>query len=172
MKAPCLLLAVIVGVAPVAVGQELPRTEPEAVGMSTARLERLGHALRTEIEEGRLPGAVVAIARRGRIVYHEAFGRVKPAAEAPMTKDAIFSVASMTKPLATVAALMLIEDGRLLLSDPIGKYLPQLDAMPVAVMSPDGQSILGTIAAHRKPTIQDLMRHTAGVTYGSRGTKT
>jgi CubicO group peptidase (beta-lactamase class C family) len=85
-----------------------------------------------------------------------------------MPKDAIFAIASMTKPLTTVGALMLVEEGRLLLNDPVGEYLPQLGKMSVAVMRPG--TAMGTEAARRQPTIQDLMRHTAGVTYGNRGT--
>ena len=115
-----------------------------------------------------MPGAVVAIARKGKLVYYEAFGFLNKTAGTPMPKDAIFPIASMTKPLTTVGALMLVEEGRLLLNDPVGEYLPQLGRMSVAVMRPG--TATGTEAARRQPTIQDLMRHTAGVTYGNRGT--
>ena len=107
-----------------------------------------------------MPGAVVAIARKGKLVYYEAFGFLNKTAGTPMPKDAIFPIASMTKPLTTVGALMLVEEGRLLLNDPIGEYLPQLGKMSVAVMRPG--TAMGTEAARRQPTIQDLMRHTAG----------
>ena len=86
-----------------------------------------------------------------------------------MPKDAIFNIASMTKPLTTVGALILYEEGRLLVNDPVGKYLTQLDKMPVAVMSGDGLTVQGSEPAKRRVTLQDLMRHTAGVTYGNRG---
>jgi CubicO group peptidase (beta-lactamase class C family) len=150
----------------------LPVARPESVGLSSERLRRIDRAMRTEIDEGRLPGAVVAIARKGRLVYYESFGFLDKAAGLPMPKDAIFSIASMTKPLTTVGALTLYEQGRVLLNDPVGKYLPQLDAMPVAVMRPDasGGLALATEPARRKPTLQDLMRHTAGLTNGDRGT--
>jgi len=139
--------------------------------MSSQRLERIGQVLRAEIGQGHLPGAVVAIARKGKLVYHEAFGFLDKAAGIPMPKDAIFNIASMTKPLVAVGALMLYEQGRLLVNDPVGKYLPQLDKMPVAVMQTDtsGRTTMGTEPARRKPTLQDLMRHTAGLTYGIRG---
>jgi len=109
-----------------------------------------------------MPGAVVAISRRGKLVYHEAFGFVDKAANRPMPKDAIFALASMTKPMAAVATLMLAEQGDLLLNDPIGNYLPQLKDMKV-------QTAAGLQAPRRQPTLQYMMRHTAGVTYGNRG---
>ncbi|MBM2803154.1 MAG: penicillin-binding protein [Deltaproteobacteria bacterium] len=148
--------------------EQIPVAKPEAVGMSSPRLERIGQVLRADVESGRMPGAVVAIARKGKQVYYEAFGFLDKTARTPMLKDAIFSIASMTKPMATVGALMLVEEGRLLLNDPVGEYLPQLGKMSVAVMRPG--TAMGSEAARRQPTIQDLMRHTAGFTYGNRGT--
>lgn len=150
--------------------QALASAAPESVGMSTVRLERVGQIVRAEIEAGRLPGAVVAIARKGKLVYHQAFGFADRVAGKAMPLDAMFNIASMTKPLTAVGALILYEEGRLLLTDPVGAYLPQLDTMPVAVMAADGLALTRTEPAARKPTLQDLMRHTAGVTYGSRGT--
>ena len=149
----------------------LPASKPEAVGLSSPRLARIGSALRAEIESGRMPGAVVAIARRGTLVYFEAFGFLDKPAGIPMPKDAIFNIASMTKPLTAVGALMLAEEARLLVNDPVGTYLPQLDRLQVAVTRPDagGHVVMSTEAARRKPTLQDLMRHTAGLTYGNRG---
>lgn len=147
--------------------EQLPEAKPEAVGMSSPRLERIGSVLRADIENGRMPGAVVAIARRGKLVYYEAFGFLDKIAGTPMPKDAVFTMASMTKPMATVGALMLFEETRLLVNDPVGKYLPPLGKMSVAVHAGAER---GTQPARRQPTIQDLMRHTAGVTYGNRGT--
>src|SRR5919204_136410 len=89
----------------------LPTATPESVGLSSTRLQRLADAIRRDVEQGSMPGAVVVIARHGKLVYHEAFGFVDKAATAPMPKDAIFALASMTKPMATVAALMLVEQG-------------------------------------------------------------
>jgi CubicO group peptidase (beta-lactamase class C family) len=145
-----------------AVNEPWPSAPPEEAGMSSVRLARVGKALQTEIDGGVIPGAVVAVVRKGRLVYFESFGYVDKTTGARMPKDAIFTIASMTKPLTVTGALMLYEEGRLLLNDPVGKYLPQLNNVVVATAT-------GTEPVHRKPTIQDLMRHTAGFTYGNRG---
>ena len=141
---------------------QFPTAKPESVGLSSARLERLAQAIRLAVDEGRMPGAVVAIARRGKLAYHEAFGFVDKSTNTPMPKDAIFALASMTKPMAAVATLMLAEEGELLLNDPVGNYLPALKDMKVATAT-------GTEPARRQPTLQDMLRHTAGVSYGNRG---
>jgi CubicO group peptidase (beta-lactamase class C family) len=139
----------------------LPATKPEQVGLSSERLDRVGQALRADVERGRIPGAVVLVARKGRIAYIQAVGFRDKAANAPMTADSIFRIASMTKPIVTVAALTLYEEGRLLLSDPVSKYIPALKNRTVG---------LERTPAGRDMTIQDLMRHTSGLTYGNRGT--
>ena len=138
--------------------------------MSSDRLASIGSVLNADIAAGRLPGAVVAIARKGKLVYFEAFGYRDKAAGLRMTTDTIFSIASMTKPLTAVAALTLYERGALLMDDPLAKYFPQFADMRVAVMDPQGNAILNTVPANRKITIQDLMRHTSGIIYGNRGT--
>jgi CubicO group peptidase (beta-lactamase class C family) len=151
----------------------LPRAEPEAVGMSSARLARIIPALNAEIEAGQLPGAVVAVARHGRLVFHEAVGHLGPDRRAPMPLDALFAIASMTKPVTGVAALLLWEEGRLGLADPIEQFLPQLGDRRVAVLNERvlaGKGPIETVSAQRSITIQDLMRHTSGLTYGGRGT--
>jgi CubicO group peptidase (beta-lactamase class C family) len=151
----------------------LPRTEPEAVGMSSRRLARIVTALNQEIEAGQLPGAVVAVARHGHLVFHEAVGHLGPDRRAPMARDALFAIASMTKPVTGVAGLLLWEEGRLGLADPIERFLPQLGDRRVAVLNERvlaGQGPIETVAAERSITIQDLMRHTSGLTYGGRGT--
>jgi CubicO group peptidase (beta-lactamase class C family) len=144
----------------------LPQAAPEDVGLSTTRLERLGSVMRGEIERGRVPGAVALIARRGRLAYFESYGRLDPARAAPMAKDSIFRIYSMTKPIVSVAAMMLWEEGRFLLSDPIAKFLPELGALKVAVTR---GSELDLVDAERPITIQDLLRHTSGLTYEFRG---
>ena len=171
MKIRSLFLALIAlsFALPVAAADPLPRAEPETVGMSSARLARIGEVLRADIERGRIPGAVLAIARKGKIVYFEAFGYRDKAAGVPMTTDTIFSIASMTKPMVTVGALQLYEQGRVLIDDPVSKYLPQFANMQVARMDPAEQAILDTSPAARQITIQDLMRHTSGIIYGGRG---
>ncbi len=148
----------------------LPRAKPESVGMSSARLARIGEVLRADIEKGRIPGAVIAVARKGKLVYYEAFGYADKEAGTKMTKDAIFNIASMTKPMAAVGALTLYEEGRVLIDEPVSKYLPQLGKMRVAVMNADNTAVVDTVPAARQMTIQDILRHTSGVVYGGRGT--
>jgi CubicO group peptidase (beta-lactamase class C family) len=144
------------------IAAELPTAKPESVGLSSARLDRLSQAIKRDVDQGRMPGAVVAIARKGKLAYYESFGFADKAANVPMPKDAIFALASMTKPMVAVATLMLAEQGDLLLNDPVGNYLPALKDMKVA--GPKGIE-----PAHRQPTLQDMLRHTAGVSYGNRG---
>ncbi len=144
----------------------LPMTTPEDIGLSSSALARLGKVLSGEVANGRLPGAVALIARRGRVALFESFGRRDPANGAPMATDAIFRIYSMTKPIVSVAAMMLWEEGRFLLSDPIGKYLPELADLKVAVQR--GAEI-ELVPATRPITIQDLLRHTSGLTYEFRG---
>jgi CubicO group peptidase (beta-lactamase class C family) len=161
MRAAPGLLLLLTGI-PALAADPFPAVKPETVGLSTARLERLAHAVQQDVDHGRMPGAVVAIARKGKLAYYESFGFVDKAAGKPMPKDAIFALASMTKPMVAVATLMLAEQGDLLLNDPIGNYLPELKDMKVATSK-------GVEPAHRQPTLQDMLRHTAGVTYGNRG---
>jgi CubicO group peptidase (beta-lactamase class C family) len=140
---------------------DLPTAKPEQVGLSSERLDRMTQALRADVERGRIPGAVVLVARKGRIAYLQPVGFRDKTASTPMTADAIFRIASMTKPIVTVAALSLYEEGRLLLSDPVSKYIPAFKTQTVG---------LERAPAEREMTIQDLMRHTSGLTYGNRGT--
>jgi CubicO group peptidase (beta-lactamase class C family) len=147
----------------------LPRIQPEAAGFSPDRLARIGAVLNQDIEQGRIPGAVVAIARGGKLVYFEAFGYRDKAAGVKMTTDTIFNIASMTKPMATVAALTLVEQGRLVLDEPISLVLPNFRDMKVATLDPSGDTITGTVPAARPITMRDLLTHTSGLIYGGRG---
>jgi CubicO group peptidase (beta-lactamase class C family) len=150
----------------------LPPAKPEAVGMSSVRIARIVAALNQEVEAGQFPGAVIAIARRGHLVLHEAIGHLGPDRRTPMPRDALFAIASMTKPVTGVAALLLWEEGRLGLADPIERFLPQLGNRRVAVMNQrvqGGQGPIDTVPAARSITILDLMRHTSGLTYGGSG---
>src|ERR1700678_4533341 len=140
---------------------------PEELGLSAARLARLGEVMRHDCERGRLPGAGALVARRGQIGYFEAFGRRDPVNATPMAKDSIFRIYSMTKPIVSVAAMMLWEEGCFLLNDPVGKYLPELADRKVAVTHGHGIEL---VPAEREITIQDLLRHTSGLTYEFRGT--
>jgi CubicO group peptidase (beta-lactamase class C family) len=155
--------------ASLAFAQGLPTASPEAVGLSSARLARVSELVTGEIAKGRYPGAVALVARRGKVAYFEAFGQRDPQSGAPMTKDAIFRLYSMTKPFASVAAMMLVEDGKILLSDPVSKYLPKLKNLQVSVPRVDpqtGRVSYALVPTEREMTIQDLMRHTSGLVYG------
>ena len=149
----------------------LPRARPESVGVSSQRLQHIGNVFKRDIAAGRLPGAVIAIARKGKLVYYETFGYMDPEAKTPMPKDAIFAPASMEKPMITTIVMQLLEEGRLVMADPVEKYLPQLGKRQVAVMGKDasGKPVMTMQPAKGSITIQDLLRHTAGITYGRRG---
>ena len=146
----------------------LPTAEPETLGFSPERLARIATVMQHEIDIGQYPGAVVLIARKGQVVYHEAFGKLDPAGSTPLPKDALFRIYSMTKPFTSVVAMMLTEEGRLRLTDPVSKYLPALAKLQVSVESTDpatGKKTYTTIPAEREITIQDLLRHTSGLVY-------
>ena len=144
---------------------DLPTVSPESVGMSSARLSRLDAAMQADIAAGRLPGIVVAVARRGKVVYQKAFGAANLATRQPMRTDALFRLYSMTKPIASVALLTLYEQGKFRLTDPLEMYLPQF--ANVKVYKGAGANGTPTLAPpSRKPTIQDAFRHTLGLASG------
>jgi CubicO group peptidase (beta-lactamase class C family) len=145
----------------------LPFGKPDAVGLSTPQLARLTDVLRGAIERRIIPGAVALIARHGKIAHLQALGLRDPAGTDPMQDDTIFRIYSMTKPIVSVAAMMLVEEGRLMLSDPLPKHLPEF-ANPKVAVERDGTVAL--VPAARDITIQDLLRHTSGLTYEFRGT--
>ncbi|RPI31127.1 MAG: class A beta-lactamase-related serine hydrolase [Hyphomicrobiaceae bacterium] len=132
---------------------------PESVGMSSARLARLTGAFKKEIAEKKLPGVVMMVSRKGRLVYATALGVRDPKSEDPMRTNTLFRIYSMTKPMVSVATMLLVEDGALLLTDPVSKWLPAFKDVKVWTAS-------GEIAAERAMTVQDLLRHTAGLPYG------
>src|SRR5437660_2365950 len=150
------------------VAHALPTATPEEVGLSRERLARIAPALSRQIEAKSFPGAVAIVARKGRIAYFEAIGQLDPRSATPMSKDAIFRLYSMTKPFTSVAAMMLVEEGRLRLTDPVGMYLPQLGHLEVLAPSTDasGKTTHTTVAAERPVTVYDLLRHTSGMVYG------
>jgi CubicO group peptidase (beta-lactamase class C family) len=135
MTRRCLVLGLLLALLFIdrAAGNDLPTAKPEQVGLSSERLERIGQVLRNDVERGRIPGAVVVVVRSGKVASVQAVGFRDKAAGAAMTPDAIFRLASMTKPLVTVAALSLYEEGRLLLSDPVSKYIPALKTQTVGL---------------------------------------
>jgi CubicO group peptidase (beta-lactamase class C family) len=118
----------------------LPRAAPEDVGLSPTRLARIAAMLYGDVARGQLPGAVVAIVRRGKLVAHDAYGYRDKGAGLPMTTVCIFNIASMTKPMTAVAALMLVEEGRLQLDEPLWKYFPKIGANGVAIVDETGPS--------------------------------
>ena len=148
--------------------QALPRAEPGKVGLSAERLERIEQAFSREIDGGKLPGAVIMVARDGQLAYAKTIGFRDKDANAPLAEDSIFRIYSMTKPLVSVAAMILMEEGRLQLPDPVSKYLPELAKLQVSVpqLDPYGKVTYSTVPAERPITVQDLLRHTAGLGYG------
>ncbi len=144
----------------------LPRaTSPADVGMSAERLSRLTAVMKAGVDKGEIPGAVVLIVRRGKIAYLEAVGYRDREQKAPMRPDAIFRIASMTKPFTSLAAMMLEEEGKLQIAYPASRYLPELKELKVGVEKTE----LVLEPARREMTVQDLMRHTSGLTYGFTG---
>jgi CubicO group peptidase (beta-lactamase class C family) len=142
----------------------LTTVAPEKAGFSARRLQRLDILMHRYLENERLAGMISLICRRGQVVHAQAYGQQDRESTAPMTLDTICRIYSMTKPITTVAALMLYEQGHFLLNDPIAKYLPAFETVQVhAGERFDG---LHLVAPERPPTIQDLMRHTAGLSYG------
>lgn len=168
-KVGCLAMLTVLLTTALAFAQGLPTAKPEQVGLSSERLGRLMSTLRKDVEKGEIPGAIVLIARHGRIAWFEAVGMRDPQAKTAMTKDSIFRIYSMTKPITSVAAMMLVEEGKLALGDPVSKYIPQLGkAMKVAVekTAADGTKTVELVPTVREMAIQDLFRHSAGLTYG------
>ena len=164
------LAALTLSMCAAAGAQGLPKAQsPEEVGFSSVRLKRLSDRINEGVKAGELPGAVVLIARNGRIVMHEAFGFRDKEAKAEMKLDTIFRIASMTKPIVATAAMMLMEEGRLSLADPVSKYIPAFAETKVAVKkkNDDGTVEMALEPQFRPMTVQDLMRHTAGLTYGA-----
>lgn len=147
----------------VAVAQDLPAAKPEAVGLSAERLERISKAVQSSIDDKRVAGAVTIVMRHGRVAWFKAQGMADREAAKPMRTDSLFRICSMTKPITSVAVMMLYEEGHFLLEDPVSKYLPEFKNPKVLVKSSDGKTY--TIPASREITIRDLLRHTSGLTY-------
>jgi CubicO group peptidase (beta-lactamase class C family) len=149
----------------------LPRAQPQSVGFSPERLERLTQTLKADVERGRIPGAVVAIARKGKLIYFEAIGYRDRASGEAMTTDTIFSIVSLTKPMTSVGLLTLYEEARVLLHEPVERYLPPIGQMRVGHVKagPGGETTIETVAPSRPMAIHDLMRQTSGIPYGARG---
>src|SRR4051812_22364302 len=134
---------------------------------SPDRLERITEFFDNEIATGKLPGAVVLIQQHGKPVYLKCFGVRDVATKLPMTPDTLFAIHSMTKPITSLAAMMLIDAGKLALSDPASKFIPGFAHVKVGVSpgSPDGKQVLKLVPLDRPITVMDLLRHTSGITY-------
>ena len=140
----------------------LPVADPYELGLAPAQLTRLSDAFRGEIERGRLPGAVMLVGRRGRIGWFEALGTADPVRGIPMAHDTLFRIYSMTKPIVSLAVMMLVEEGRLLLDDPVSRHLPEYAGQKVAVQRDGGVEL---VPVEREATVQDMLRHTSGLAY-------
>lgn len=160
------------------VAQELPTASPESVGMSTERLTRINDAISRHVEAGTIANAVTIVTRRGKVVHYEAHGYLDPAARTPMRKDALFRMASSTKPVIAVAILSLAEEGKLRLDDPVEKFIPEFAGQKVAVPragaaplppmpiigAADGPKPQADLVAANTPiTLRHLLTHTAGL---------
>ena len=144
----------------------LPEAKPETLGLSPIRLQRMSDAFRREIDKGTIPGVTVMVARRGQVGWFEALGRQSPAASAPMALNSIFRIFSMTKPIVSVAIMMLLEEGHFVLGDPVAKFIPEFAGQKVGV---ENNGKLDLVPLRRPMTIQDLLRHTSGITYDHTG---
>jgi CubicO group peptidase (beta-lactamase class C family) len=166
-KALCITVLLCFLTVGIAQAQGLQVVKPEQVGLSSERLGRLTTVLRNDVERGTYPGAILLVARHGKSAWFETVGVRDPETKAPMTRDTIFRIYSMTKPITSVATMMLVEDGKIALSDPVSKYIPALGSVKVAVEKRDGgATTIELVPAARPMTIHDLLRHTAGLTYG------
>lgn len=186
-KLLALLLAAAL-TAPAVFAGSLPKSSPVEAGLSAERLQRITDAMKQDTENGEIPGAVALVARNGKIAYLEAVGQADKEKGVAMRPDTIFRIYSMSKPITSVAVMMLYEEGKFFLNDPVSKYIPEFAGLKVVVSKADAESgrvfnlpqndpaneqpkatvlaDLTTEPANREMTVQDLLRHTAGLTYG------
>ena len=161
-----LFFLILLSTAWIAPGQGLPATVPEKIGLSSERLNRIDTVLNDYIKQGKLPGAVAMVIRHGKVGYFKSFGLKDIEEKKPMTNDAIFRIASMTKAITSVAVMTLYEEGYFLLTDPVSKFIPEFKNPKVAERSPTSDSII-LVPAKSEITIRELLNHTSGITYGS-----
>ena len=170
-SAICLFLSFAIS----AFAQDLNKiSKPEEAGFSSDRLARITQFFQSEVDKGAIPGAVLVVARNGKVVYRQAIGYQDREKKTPMKTDAIFRIFSMTKPVATVAVMMLAEAGKIDVMAPVAQYLPEFKDVKVGVEKADpatGKPTLSLEAPERPMTVQDLMRHTSGIVYGPFGNK-
>ncbi|MFC1693949.1 serine hydrolase domain-containing protein [Candidatus Latescibacterota bacterium] len=166
------LIVLILVLSPAVSGQGLPAVSPEEVGLSGERLERIDTVVEQYIDENKVAGVVALVARKGKIAHLKAFGMSDIEAKKPMRTDTIFRMASMTKPITTVAVMMLYEEGHFLLNDPLSKFIPEFRDMKVLVPSSPGEASsrpYTLVPAKNEITILNLLNHTSGITYGIKG---
>ena len=156
-------VACVLFLATIALAQEVPLAKPESVGLSSERLERIAATVQRNIDDKRIAGAVTLVSRRGKVVWFKPQGMMDREANKPMRADAMFRICSMTKPITSLAVMMLYEEGHFLLEDPVSKYLPEFKNPKVFVKPANGEPY--SIPATREITIRDLLRHTSGLTY-------
>lgn len=154
-----LLAGLSLAVVSVVRAEDRPIVPPERVGLSAEKLQAVDRAMNQLVEDGKLPGGVVLVARRGQIAYLKSFGKKELATGQPMTNDTIFRIYSMSKAVTSAAAMMLVDDGKIALDDPVAKYIPEFKDAKIYKES-------GLVDPQRPPTVRDLLRHTAGLTYG------
>jgi CubicO group peptidase (beta-lactamase class C family) len=174
----------VLAVAPLAAGS-MPSTKPEDVGLSSERLGRIRETVQRHIDAGNVTGAVTLVARKGRIAYFEAQGLADVESKRPMAKDTIFRLASMTKPVTAVAVMMLVEEGKIRLNDPVSKFVPEFKDAKVAIGRQAGPAMMAmttpgqpprdpdyyVVPANREVTIQDMLTHTSGLASGGIGSR-
>src|SRR5690242_13089889 len=176
------MLSALLAAGAVQADTNLPLTKAETVGVSSQRLNRINEVMARHIAAGDITGAVTAVARRGKLVHFEAHGYSDVEKKTPMSKNALFRMASSTKPVTGVAVMMLVEEGKIRLSDPVSQYIPEFKNMKVAVpkpgqvepttpRAPNGpKPEVDLVSANREITIKDLMTHTSGLQSGGLGT--
>ncbi len=162
-----LITSLVLFVTAFAQAGELPRAQPDAVGLSPGKLDRLQPALQKLVDDGKIPGGVDVVARRGKVAYVASFGYRNLESKEPMTEDTIFAIASMTKPITCVGVMRLVEQGKIGLDDPVSKYLPELNDLRVlGDPKDDNENEIATVPAKRAITVRDLLAHTSGFSYG------
>jgi len=170
IKQTMLVTLFLIVITSIASAQGIPQaTNPEKVGLSKNRLQRISAWIQGDVDKGIVPGAVVMVLRKGKIAYFEPFGYRDREKKIPMTRDSIFRIASMTKPFTSLAIMMLAEEGKIQLPVPVSQYLPEFKDLKVGVEKKDpatGKTELVLETAAREMTVQDLLRHTSGLTYG------
>lgn len=163
------IVAAALSISTVKAAEIIGEPKPEQVGFSPQRLQLVTDYFQNEVTSGKIPGAIVLVKRHGETAYYGSFGVRNVTTKAPMTPDTIFTLYSMTKPITSVAALMLVEQGKLALDHEVGQYIHGFYNVKVGAekMGPDGQPTLDLVAPHRPMLIHDLMRQTAGIPYAS-----